>query len=72
MLSVKTILCLNACLGIYLYFLLLPRGAHVEVLNERHFFRRSERDNSLGGFVSTRVIHISTEYVQKYFATKSI
>ena len=38
MLSVKTILCLNACLGIYLYFLLLPRGAYVEVLNEHHFF----------------------------------
>ena len=72
MLSVKAILCLNACLGIYLYLLLLPRGAYVEVLNEHHFFRRGERDNSSNGFVSTRVIHLSTEYVQKCFATKSI
>ena len=54
------------------YLLLLQRGAYVEVLNEHHFFRRSERDNSSGGFVSTRVIHLSTEYVQKYFATKKI
>ena len=64
----KTILCLNACLGIL--SLITSKGSDAEVFNEHHFFRRSERGNSSGGFVSARVIHLSTEYVQKYFATK--